>query len=659
MTTTTMHLRSPGELITAIPYILAFEPTDSLVAIALKDGRVGLTSRIDLPDPGKPDTAVEALMPALRRDAPEQVILIAYEGAPGSAQSVLDAFAAALKAAGIGIRDRLLVTNGRWRSLECTNSVCCPPEGTPLDRDETATAVASEFIGQGIGPLPDRAALAAQLEPTDKAKPVGRLLDRPGPRRVLQPRVVGGLWGRILDPDEDPPEIMAQDASWAARTLRDVDLRDGIIAWLTPGTLKPEELPDEVQAVLKHLGPAPHASDDDPGVDLRLRSRLIQLGTLLPDSHAAPALTVLAAHAWWHGNGALARVALDRALRCDRDYRLALPHRPVARSSPEEPGPPHPHGGPSSCPAPVSAGRPNPEEGEHRHEYRHDGQPSLRRPRTDPAGTPWAPAPAPARHAPGPRHPPRPPPRSRGLGAAAHPDASVGPQRQPHPRPPRHKLWPRRKDRAVWPTAMDDAIPAYTGSADHPYLKARRFFADSVREAVTGVDGRDRTDDIVDALLDLFKLVVIDLEENDDAQVIFEVLNGRQTPLSASDLVKNLLFLRGELADEHELEQLYDTYWADFDEPWWKQQVGIGHAARGRRDVLLSVWLTATSGAEASVAHLYGEVRRYLAENNRKTEDILTELAAYGHAYKTIYGELPAESEVLVRATGASTGCAS
>lgn len=45
-------------------------------------------------------------------------------------------------------------------------------------------------------------------------------------------------------------------------------------------------------------------------------------------------------------------------------------------------------------------------------------------------------------------------------------------------------------------------------------------------------------------------MVVIDLEDNDDAQVIFEVLNGRQTPLSASDLVKNLLFLRGELADE-------------------------------------------------------------------------------------------------------------
>ncbi len=68
-------------------------------------------------------------------------------------------------------------------------------------------------------------------------------------------------------------------------------------------------------------------------------------------------------------------------------------------------------------------------------------------------------------------------------------------------------------------------------TGEHLYLKARAFFADAARTAATAVDGTDRTDDIVDALLDLFKLVVIDLEDNDDAQVIFEVLNGRQTEI--------------------------------------------------------------------------------------------------------------------------------
>lgn len=203
----------------------------------------------------------------------------------------------------------------------------------------------------------------------------------------------------------------------------------------------------------------------------------------------------------------------------------------------------------------------------------------------------------------------------------------------------RYKLWPRRKDREVWPVAMADEVPAY-GPGDHLYLQARRFFADAVRNTLVDDQGRDRTDDFVDALLDLFKLVVIDLDDNDDAQVIFEVLNGRQTPLSASDLVKNLLFLRGELADEQELEELYDAYWAEFDEPWWKKQIGVGHAARARRDVLLSVWLTAVSGTEANVGRLYGEVRQFLAGGDHRTKDILIELSEYRQAYKAIYGAL-------------------
>ena len=211
----------------------------------------------------------------------------------------------------------------------------------------------------------------------------------------------------------------------------------------------------------------------------------------------------------------------------------------------------------------------------------------------------------------------------------------------------KHKLWPRRKDRLVWPIAMADELQPF---GDHPYLKARLFFANATRTASTAVDGSDRTVHLVDALLGLFKLVMIDLEDNDDAQIIFEVLNGRQTPLSASDLVNNLLFLRGELANEKELEALYDRYWAEFDEDWWRKNIGTGHAARGRRDVLLSVWLTAASGEEANVGHLYGQVRAYLNKADRRTEDVLIELHAYGQAYKAIYAADEAGSGVLAGA---------
>lgn len=195
-----------------------------------------------------------------------------------------------------------------------------------------------------------------------------------------------------------------------------------------------------------------------------------------------------------------------------------------------------------------------------------------------------------------------------------------------------YKLWPRRRDRDVWRHAMADHEPPT--NIDHLYTSARKYFGDRSRAALQS-DTID-TNLLVDALLGLFKLVVIDLEDNDDAQVIFEVLNGRQTPLSATDLVKNLLFLRAELDSEADIERLYDQHWADFDDPWWKEEIGRGHATRGRRDVLLSAWLTGATGTEVSVGHLYSEVRRYLDVGSHRTVDILPELSVAALAFREI-----------------------
>lgn len=38
-----------------------------------------------------------------------------------------------------------------------------------------------------------------------------------------------------------------------------------------------------------------------------------------------------------------------------------------------------------------------------------------------------------------------------------------------------YKLWPRRRDRTVWPAAMADQVPDYDHGPDHLYLQARRF----------------------------------------------------------------------------------------------------------------------------------------------------------------------------------------
>lgn len=222
----------------------------------------------------------------------------------------------------------------------------------------------------------------------------------------------------------------------------------------------------------------------------------------------------------------------------------------------------------------------------------------------------------------------------------------------------RYKLWPRRKDREFWRAAMNDNPAEAPGH--HPYGKARQYFVSRVRLIVREVEGDssetakspDKEVDpviesassveqvdletLVDAAIGLFKIVSIDLDENDDPQLIFEVLNGRQTPLSAADLVKNLLFLRAEVAHESELEELHEKYWAPIETDWWRTDVGRGHAARPRRELLLAAWLSAQTTEEANVRHLYGEIRRYLSDREIPVREVLTQIGAYRDAYRCI-----------------------
>jgi hypothetical protein len=52
--------------------------------------------------------------------------------------------------------------------------------------------------------------------------------------------------------------------------------------------------------------------------------------------------------------------------------------------------------------------------------------------------------------------------------------------------------------------------------------------------------------------------------------------------------------------------------------------------------VLLSTWLTGTSGTEVNIGNLYGQARRYLDGSQRRIPDVLTELSKYASAFRII-----------------------
>jgi hypothetical protein len=348
--TTTIYLSGPADVLTVLPYQLGFHPHESLVVLSLHGTRLGLVQRIDLPSQDHVGDAVAAMIGPLRQENPSAALLIGFEGVDGESRTMLDLMAEACRVHGVEVVDRMVVRGGRWFDLDCVQG-CCPPEGLPMPTPGAVPAVA-EFVGREICPLPDRSALAELLEPnrlllSPDVAPLAdqRLLLR---LEATQPRETDlgpletklhefranemAIWSSVLCGSDDAEPILAlapQELARLAVSLTDVGLRDGLIAWLCPGTL-PHHLIDPILlAQMDREFPEPPRRGQDGGdtADViglqRIQRRLCELCAALPDAWAVSALTVLASFTWWRGEGALTRVALDRALRVEPGYRLA------------------------------------------------------------------------------------------------------------------------------------------------------------------------------------------------------------------------------------------------------------------------------------------------------------------------------------------------
>jgi Domain of unknown function (DUF4192) len=353
---TSIRLRGPADILATLPYQLGYHPQDAVVVVALARRTVGLVQRLDLPPDEQVDAAVAALLPALLHEQPDAVLLVGYESETGAARPVLDAAARACERAGLSVIDRLMVRDGRWYAPDCAGG-CCPAEGTALAAAAEIPAVA-DFVAMEIAPVRDRASLAEVVQPDRRVcREVEDALAHLGGQRGFGGAGAGSD-GERQDPDRggggagDPTARWRRWlAQWAvvcdvsgsrppleglaplevaglALSLRDVALRDGLIAWLCPDSLPLHALDDDLVDLLRSSLPqqtwagAP-ATPESVVAGRRLQARLAQLCRRVPDAQAAPMLTVLANFTWWLGDGALTRVALERALHVEPGYRLA------------------------------------------------------------------------------------------------------------------------------------------------------------------------------------------------------------------------------------------------------------------------------------------------------------------------------------------------
>ncbi|MGN9811444.1 DUF4192 domain-containing protein [Micromonospora sp. BQ11] len=300
----TLTVRSPADLVAAVPYLLGFHPHDgSIVVVVFNNRRVTFVARGDLPDHGAPTAQVQNLAAHLARVVRRQqpitdAVIIGY-GDTDHVESHLGTIDRTFTAADVPIRDLLRVTDKRIFSLRCDNPACCPPHGILFDPRTSLISVQATAAGQVA--FPDRAAVAARFAPVRGA-------DRDAMRRATGEAITRAAQLR----DAGDAAVHEAGARAVRAALRQHDdgkrLGNDEVAWLTVLLTRPS-----VRDLAMELT-EPHDRHVTFWAEVTRRAE----HPLVP----APA-TLLALAAWRCGDGALALLAVEHALAIEPAYELA------------------------------------------------------------------------------------------------------------------------------------------------------------------------------------------------------------------------------------------------------------------------------------------------------------------------------------------------
>ncbi len=204
------------------------------------------------------------------------------------------------------------------------------------------------------------------------------------------------------------------------------------------------------------------------------------------------------------------------------------------------------------------------------------------------------------------------------------------------------KVWPNVADRPGFVEAMGP------GAGDSRPEAAVRYFANSIGAWLDHGDLDDPLDDeehsaadrmeaLVTAVTRHLKLVKIDLEATDNAQLIFETLNGRGERLTDADLIRNHLFRQAD--DEgSDVLQLHEQCWRQFDEPRWATRVAHGRHQRERLHMFLNHWLSMRMVEEVPAGAIFGTFKKYVAHGRLTAEAVAKDLAHFSEVFDSLDG---------------------
>ena len=304
---------SPAALLAVVPHLLGFVPEASLVVIGTGPPRhrIRVTLRYDLPDPSGAGIAADLAADALGIIGAQRLpaaVAVGY-GPEALVTPVAEALQEAAGSAGIALHDIMRVENGRYWSYLCGHEACCPAAGVPFDASAHPASAALASAGKQV--LAGRAAVAARVAPlggiaaesmrqaTGRAeRHVAQLLAKVGKssrigaaRRMIAAEGLAAVGAMIARYRGGGRFTTDYEVARITVALRDLRVRDD--AWA-------------------RMDPAYAEAHQRLWIDVVRRAQ--------PGHVAAPA-ALLAFVAWQTGDGALANVALDRALADDPGTR--------------------------------------------------------------------------------------------------------------------------------------------------------------------------------------------------------------------------------------------------------------------------------------------------------------------------------------------------
>jgi uncharacterized protein DUF4192 len=342
-----LRLSSPTDLLAAIPYLLGFHPTDSLVLVGIRHRQVVVTFRVDLPPPGGPpdqagDGQLHYLLDALVRQRPVRVVLVGY-GPAERIDALVTLVLDELAARDVPVLDALRVGDDRYWSL------VTGPTGEGWPCHPGASPVSAAATAAGLVALPDREELVRRIEPVT------------GAARVAMERATHDAevrWGALLATSADLAEVHERIVTEGLIAIRAATTaysppEPGPADHAPPSPPSPSghEAPpaptgghpapspaggqpaavglgdDEVAWLGLVLG-VPRVRDEAWGLaDTADRAGQLALWTAVvrrvESRYLAPAASLLAFVAWQAGDGPFAGVVVDHALAADPDHPMA------------------------------------------------------------------------------------------------------------------------------------------------------------------------------------------------------------------------------------------------------------------------------------------------------------------------------------------------